>query len=345
LVARQGGFNLSNAKPLDFFVEQYDRSQIQKAVRSFTPNDLVQFLCEIGVETYVGTSGKIFPQKGIKPIQVLQAWLKKLQEYEHCIFHYSHKLINFCENKLIFSTSEGKTEIALTNEKVIFACGGASYQITGSDGKWATLFQQKGIETIPFQVSNSGMEITSKLLEKFQGSYLKNCRFQLGEKSILGEIVITKYGFEGSPIYYLNREFRNGNHELFIDFKPNFSIEKIMGIIQQAKNTTTGLKKLKLPEFVIEYLHESLRKEEFLATEKVAKTIKNASFTVHSLRPIDESISTVGGVSMEAIQTDFSLKKFPNFYCIGEMLDWDAPTGGYLLQACFSIGKSVGENG
>jgi len=342
LVAGHGGFNLTNADTLTDFVDQYDSELIRDAVRQFTNEDLIDFLANIGIPTYRGTSGKIFPEKYIKPITVLNKWLDYIRSFENVLFHFEHKLMGFDENELVFE-HEGTEKRISTDDGVIFALGGGSWAKTGSTGEWLSLFELNGISVRSFVSSNAGMETGfPDLLKKYEGSIIKNALFKLGAKSRVGEVVITGYGFEGAPVYYLNGEYRVGNRQLFIDFKPAFEEEKIRSVFENSKNVTEGLKQLKLPHFLIDYLKSDLTKEQFLSLEFLARKIKNVNFEIISLRPVEESISTVGGILLSSVNADFSLKRYPRFYTIGEMLDWDAPTGGYLLQACFSMGIVAG---
>lgn len=344
LVAGHGGFNLTNADILPDFVDQYDAELIRNSVRQFTNEDLIDFLVEIDIPTYRGSSGKIFPEKHIKPITVLNKWLHYIHSFENVLFHFEHKLTGFDENELVFE-HQGKEKQISADDGVIFALGGGSWAKTGSTGEWLSLFESNGIAIRPFEPSNAGMETGFPgLLKKHEGSTIKNALFKLGTKSKAGEIVITGYGFEGSPVYYLNGEYRAGNKQLLIDFKPAFNEEKIRTVLGNSKNITEGMKQLKLPHFLIDYLKSELTKEQFLSLEFLARKIKNVNFEITALRPVEESISTVGGITLSSVNEDFSLKKYPRFYTIGEMLDWDAPTGGYLLQACFSMGVVAGRS-
>lgn len=342
LVAGHGGFNLTNADTLSDFLDQYDSELIRNVVRQFTNQDLINFLSDIEIPTYKGTSGKIFPEKHIKPITVLNNWLDYIRSFEGVRFHFEYKLTGFDDKELVFE-HQGKEIRISTDDSVIFAMGGGSWAKTGSTGEWLSVFESNGITVRSFISSNAGMETGfSDLLKKHEGSTIKNALFKLGEKFRIGEVVITGYGFEGTPVYYLNGEYRAGNKQLLIDFKPTFDIEKIRSILEKSKNITEGLKQLRLPDFLIDYLKSELTKEQFLSLEFLARKIKSVDFEIVSLRPVEESISTVGGILLSSVNTDFSLKKYPGFYAIGEMLDWDAPTGGYLLQACFSMGIFVG---
>ena len=343
LVAGHGGFNLTHSENVELFIQKYNQPQIQNAVKLYTNQDFISFLKSIGIETYTGSSGKIFPIKGIKPIQVLQTWIDYLKSFK-CQFHFNYKLIDFDENKLIFTNGEDKIEF--NYEKVIFALGGSSWKKTGSTGEWIEIFKSKMILCNDFEVSNSGFEVENwENNTDLAGSIFKNCKVTLNQIEKLGEIVLTDYGIEGSPIYFLNKEYRNHpNQEISIDLKPSKTVEEIQLILENAKNHSEGLKTLNISKSTQQFIKRNTNKDVFSSSEQLGAFIKSIQLKIKSLRPIDEVISTIGGVSFEELNSDFSLKKYPNIYICGEMLDWDAPTGGYLIQGCVSSGFLVGNN-
>jgi uncharacterized flavoprotein (TIGR03862 family) len=344
LVAGNGGFNLTHSEELTSFIQKYDQAFIQEAVQEFDNNDWRTFLeKEIKIPTFIGSSGKIFPEKGIKPITVLYNWLNYLNYYK-ASFHYEHSLVDFDSNSITIKHHEETKKLEF--DKVIIALGGGSWKTTGSTAEWVELFKKKEIECVPLEASNSGFE--SNNWGKFngiEGQIIKNVAVFFGEESKEGDVVISSYGLEGTPIYYMNRSFRNNPLEkLKIDLKPTKTMEEIKTTLSKSKNFTEGLKKLKLSKGTIQFLKLFLTKETFISLEELAKSIKNLQITPNSLRPIDEVISTVGGVSMAEINSNFELKNKKGVYLCGEMLDWDAPTGGYLIQACVSSGYKVAQS-
>ena len=334
LVAGYGGFNLTHSEPIDQFVQRYNGKEIQQIIRKFDNQRTVEWLKKMGIETYIGSSGKIFPVKGIKPIEVLDKWLTALEQLG-VKFHYAHKLLDFSASELVFTTISGRIEIVY--EQAIFAFGGKSWPKTGSDGKWCTLFKEKGIELVDFQPSNSGLELELPFLE-LSGKPLKNIRVfnALGEH--FGELIFTDYGVEGSAIYHMNRYVRSKAfpQELYIDLKPNLSQDELQLRLYKGKITDV-LKSLKLDETKLALL-KKLDKTTYTDPKKLSRAIKSYPMRPSGFRPIDEVISSFGGVSWTVLNDDLSLKKFPKIKCVGEMLDWDAPTGGYLLQASFATG-------
>ncbi len=340
LVAGNGGFNLTHSEEIDTFLNKYDAPEIQKIVKNFDNQKVIQWLSDLGITTYVGSSGKIFPTKNFKPIQVLKAWLDRLENLG-VHFHYEHSFQNFDESFVYFNNKKEDRQVKYS--KLMLALGGGSWKKTGSDSKWVETLTAKNIAITPLESANSGYNTDPKF-HVLQGQYLKNIKvsFQGNEKT--GEIVFTKYGVEGSPIYFMNRFTREHDFPLTIniDLKPHLSEKDILKELSGSEKISSILKrKLKLSTTAINLL-KTLDKESYLDIENLSKMIKNFPIEVLSFRPIDEVISTSGGVSFSELNLNLSLKKFPNIFVAGEMIDWEAPTGGYLLQACFSTGFFVG---
>lgn len=342
LVAGHGGFNLTHSEPTDSFIEKYDVEQIQNIVRSFDNSKTIQWLSSIGIPTYIGSSGKIFPEKHIKPIQVLQAWLDRLKQLG-VVIHYEHCFLDFDASSV--TLSHHKEIIHKKYRQLILALGGGSWQKTGSDASWIPILASKGLVIRLLQAANSGYNTTDDW-SSLEGQVLKNIEVSFQHTKKLGEIVFTKYGIEGSPLYYMNRYTRAYNFPLYfqIDLKPNMTQAALLKQLQSGGSISTVLKnKLKLTVTAIALL-KKLDKQTFTDSNALAQIIKNYPIQVCGLRPIDEVISTAGGVSFAVLQEDLAFHAFPQVYCIGEMLDWEAPTGGYLLQACFSTGVWVAES-
>ncbi|TCK85707.1 BaiN/RdsA family NAD(P)/FAD-dependent oxidoreductase [Albibacterium bauzanense] len=335
LVAGQGGFNLTHSEELELLLSRYDSPEIQLIVRDFTNQDTIRWLQSIGIETYVGSSGKIFPVKGIKPIEVLQRWLAVLQEL-NVKFFFNHSLVDFDSEKLVFITGGSNKEVLY--KRSVFAFGGKSWSKTGSDGSWVSLFFNKGIQVKPLEPSNSGLEMAEPW-QNLAGMALKNVRLfnEYGEK--YGEFIIANYGIEGSAVYFMNRFVREKYFPqyLYVDLKPNLDSEKIIELLSSGKISEVLKKKLRLEPVKLAML-KGLNKATYIDPVQLADKIKKFPIQLIGFRPIDEVISTYGGVEWGELDPQLFLKKYPNIQCCGEMLNWDAPTGGYLLQACFSSG-------
>lgn len=352
LVAGDGGFNLTHSEDKEQFVNRYHPKQfIEPFLNHFSNIDFRDWLKSIGIETHVGTSKRVFPVKGIKPIEVLNAIISVLKKNNISI-HYNHEWKGWSNEQLSFQTSNNRI-VNITTDIVVFALGGASWKVTGSNGEWTTYFEEKRIKINSFYPSNCAYKINwdSELIKQISGQALKNCVFSCGSMHKKGEAVLTDFGIEGSGVYALSKEIReqlirNKKAELLIDFKPELSLEKIQNRFEnRGKLSIKDVleKKINLSVTQIQLLKFHTTKEEYNQPETISQLIKQFPLHLTGFAPIDEAISTVGGVDLEEVNQDFELKKLPNHYCMGEMLDWDAPTGGYLLQACFSMGKFLAD--
>ena len=351
LVAGDGGLNLTYNQNAEEFIKQYTPfSFLEKSFSAFNNKDFVSWINNLGIKTFVGTSNRIFPKKDYKPIDVLNAMLLKLKN-NNVTLNFKHEWKGFSENNnLIFENNNQLVD--LKSDYVIFCLGGASWAVTGSKGDWLTNFTKKNIKTFPFKASNCVLKINwnSDFTKVIEGKVLKNCSITCKKKMLFGEVVLTKFGIEGSGIYPLSPVIRkeleqNNEAHIYIDFKPTFTHEKVsekINSIIDKKNFTENLKTvLNLSSIHIQLLKHFLAKDEFLNPIILSQHIKNFKLTIKALGPIDEAISTVGGICLSEINENFELKKLKNNFAIGEMLDYDAPTGGYLLQSCFSMGKYV----
>jgi uncharacterized flavoprotein (TIGR03862 family) len=352
LVAGDGGFNLTHSEDIEQFINRYTPVQfLEKSLRFFTNIDLCGWLKKIKIDTYVGSSKRIFPVKGIKPIEVLKAVLNELKR-KNVQLKTQHTWKGWNEKGELLIT-HNEENLVVKADIVVFALGGASWSKTGSDGQWVELFENKNIDIIPFQPSNCAYEINweTKFIEAMEGQSLKNISVSCMDKEKKGEVVITKTGLEGGAVYALSPEIRKQQNEnktasVFIDLKPSFTLSDIQNKLSVKGNksyTKLLIDELNISDTQLALLKTVLTKEEFVSREQLAYKIKKLPLTITGMTSIDEAISTVGGISLNEVDDTFQLNKMPNHYVIGEMLDWDAPTGGYLLQACFSMGFYLGE--
>ncbi|MBL4709138.1 MAG: NAD(P)-dependent oxidoreductase [Flavobacteriales bacterium] len=350
LVAGKGGFNLTHSEQIEALIERYTPSSLLKnTLLKFNNTDLRDWLDSIGVPTYVGSSKRVYPKEGIKPIEVLKAIQAVLIKNEVHIEYNKTWTAWDNRNNLVFNNTE-----LVESDYNIFALGGGSWKVTGSDGNWMSIFEKKGVTTIPCQASNCGYHIEwpSEFILKHAGAPLKNISISCFNKKQKGEVVITQFGLEGNAIYALSPEIRAELEKqkkaiISIDLKPTLSFEDIVSKLKKSnsRKTTEVLKnELKLSPAQIGLLKTYISKETFLAIDMLALKIKNLELTVVNSAEVDESISTVGGLCLSAIDSNFQLNAINNNFCIGEMLDWDAPTGGYLLQACFSMGVGLAQH-
>jgi len=352
LVAGDGGFNLTHSEDLEAFVSRYTPvSFIGKSLRAFNNNDLRNWLLTLGIETFAGSSKRVFPVKGIKPIDVLNAILGELKRKSVAVKTLYEWTGWNKEGELTFTHKE--VAVTIKPDIAVFALGGGSWSKTGSDGGWTKYFEEKKINIIPFQASNCayGINWNKAFLSQWEGKSLKNISLTCGDAVKMGELVITKFGIEGGAVYALSPQIRKQLAEIkkalvFIDLKPTFNVADIKAKLANKKNTsvTQVIKdELNLSGLQLALIKSLLSKEEFMDAGTLAEKIKHLPLTITGSAPIDEAISTVGGISLEEVDGCFQLKKLPRHYATGEMLDWDAPTGGYLLQACFSMGYSLAQ--
>ena len=349
LVAGKGGFNLTHSEPISKLIERYTSSNILKdSLLSFTNDDFRDWLKNIGIPTFIGSSKRVYPEKGLKPITVLNTILNHLKE-RGITFKYEHTFSGWnTKNNIIINNN------TITANYTVFSLGGASWKITGSNGSWIDTFKEKEIKTIPFEASNCAFKIDwkSNFIKQNEGNPLKNIAISCSEKSQKGEAVITKFGLEGNAIYGLSPQIRaelksEEKARIYIDFKPTFSLQDVTSRIRNSifKNTTQILKKeLKLSTSQVDLLKTYLSKEDYLKLETLAKYIKKFPLDINALGTLDSAISTVGGIDLDAVDTNFQLKKIKNQFCIGEMLNWDTPTGGYLIQGCASSGVYIAKH-
>jgi uncharacterized flavoprotein (TIGR03862 family) len=339
LVAGDGGFNLTHAEPLASFIEKYNNSWIKECVSRYSNSDFIQFLDEIGIPTIIGSSGKIFPDSAIKPIQVLNSWKAILTPKVN--FKLGWRLVDFNAGSATFHVDSGVKTLRF--DFLVLALGGKSWSVTGSDGRWLEILSKKQVQTVPFQAGNSGLELKNEWIAGSEGQVIKNVVVSSNGFSCHGDIVCSKYGLEGKPIYAVNRGVRmSETPQIQIDFKPQFSLDQVKQILHRSDTPSQGLKTLKLSQVAIRWIKQFVSKDVFTDSDCLARVVKAFEVPVTGFRPIDEVISTVGGVAVEEIDESGQLKKYPQVYCCGEMVDWDAPTGGYLIQGCVSSGWAVG---
>ncbi|MBP6574037.1 MAG: TIGR03862 family flavoprotein [Flavobacteriales bacterium] len=349
LVAGQGGFNLTNSAEGAAVKAVYTPPGfLDDALDAFGTTELRTWLEEVGIGTYIGTSGRVFPTKGIKPIEVLERIRERLLA-RGVQFHLEHAFDGFDEQGR--PIIENSTERAILEaDFVLFALGGASWPVTGSTGIWPPLFTAIGINDAPFRSSNCGIEITwpEHVVRDHGGKPLKNIRITAGAMSVLGEANITEHGLEGNAVYPVVPALREALEKgmpahVEIDFKPNNSEEQLL-----LKLTDKAVKdfaySVNIERAQLALLKAFTPKERFLSPAGFVHDIKHLRLPVAGLRPVGEAISTVGGIRTEDLGPDFAFKKFPHLFAIGEMVDWDAPTGGFLLQGCFAMGHHAAQS-
>ena len=351
LVAGKGGFNITNGlKGNDLAAKYSPEYFLKEAILDFDSDSVREWLLQMGIPTFEGSSGRVFPEKGLTPADILNRIKTKLVS-QGVEFHLKHTFTGFGDDKNITFKS-GPNKVIVKADYFIFALGGASWPVTGSTGEWSKIFDKNDIRILPFQASNCGIHITwpGNIIANHAGKPLKNIAVTVNDIYEKGEALVTDYGLEGNVIYPLVPEIRNklsANEpvEIILDLKPFNTEAQLLQKVQGKTSTKTKnyAEIFNLNNIQLSIIKAFTTKETFLSPELFAKSLKQIILPVQSLRPVEEAISTVGGIDLSEMNSDFSFIKRPNCFAIGEMLDWDAPTGGFLLQGSFSMGHFVGK--
>jgi len=347
LMAGKTGLNISHAEPVDTFIQRYDRAEwLGPWIKQWDAQWIQNWMQGLGIESYIGSSGRIFPIE-MKAAPLLRAWLKRLMA-DGVRFHYRHRCVDLSHNQL---TIENQTQrFSATYDAIILACGAVSWSQLGSDGAWQPWLSKNEIE--PFQASNAGVLKTwSPFMQACFGQPLKRVNAWVqSEQQTHGDIIITHYGFESGVIYKLGRDLRaqlaqKKRLQLHLDLLPDVSIDQLEKKLQgNKKQSLTNLwRKAGLDTIKINLLREIVEKSLWSDAKQMAQQIKQLSIPLDGFRPIEEAISCAGGVKQTAVSAQLQLQSNPYVFCCGEMLDWDAPTGGYLLTACFATGRAAAE--
>ena len=349
LMAGKSGLNITHSEPFEKFVTRYSHPNVKKWLEEFSPDDLREWARGLGVETFVGTSGRVFPV-GMKTSPLLRAWMKRLGA-SGVTFHLRHKLGAILpDGSLRFATPEG--DVNVQADVVVLALGGGSWRRLGSDGAWVEWLEQARVKVEPLKPSNCGFDVawSPVFKDKFDGSPVKSVVLSFGDFRQQGEFIITKEGVEGGLIYAASAMLRdeiaaNGKAVMHLDLAPDRTEAQLKEKLSKPRGSrsmsshlerTLGIKGVKMG-----LLREFAPKDEF-TEHKLAFYIKRLPVTLIGTRPLDEAISSAGGVSFDSLDENLMLKNLPGVFCAGEMLDWEAPTGGYLLTACFASGRWAG---
>lgn len=355
LMAGRSGLNITNAEDFDAFVARYDAAAdwIRPILEDFAPPDLRDFCAALGVGTFVGSSGRVFPG-GMKASPLLRAWLARLAE-QGVSLRTRVRLVAFAEDGAPVVERADGTRERIEADATVLALGGASWPRLGSTGDWARLLAARGVALAPFHPSNCGVEIawSRPFVGKFEGQAIKNARFSHGGRSVAGEAVVTRRGLEGGPVYALSsgigEALRSGAEAtLRIDLKPDIDAKALAARLARRRagdSIANSLRKtLGLAPVAIGLLREANASIAAMEPRSLAELAKACPVQVRAVSGLDRAISTAGGVRLEEVDRTLMIRKAPGLFVAGEMLDWDAPTGGYLLQACFATGKRAGES-
>ena len=358
LLAGRGGLNLTHSEPLAQFVTRYGARQAQIAplLAAFGPDALRAWCHDLGIETFVGSSGRVFP-KEMKAAPLLRAWLKRLRA-AGVRFHLRHRWLGWDDaGRLHFAAPQG--DIRVKAEATLLALGGASWPRLGSDGAWVPLLAAGGIGVAPLKPANCGFdcEWSEYLRSHFAGQPLKSVVVSVEDADGTlhprqGDVLITDTGIEGGPIYALSAPLREaieryGSATLHLDLVPGRDLARVTADVAHPRGSRSMAShlqsRLNLRGAKAALLRELATKEDYADPNRLAQAIKSLSLRLVAARPIAEAISTAGGVLFESLDASLMVRDHPGLFCAGEMLDWEAPTGGYLLTACFASGHAAGK--
>lgn len=354
LLAGVGGMNITHSEPYPQFVARYAERQgeVEGLLRDFDATALRQWIHGLGIDTFVGTSGRVFPTD-MKAAPLLRAWLKRLRD-SGVVIHTRHRWLGWnADGSLRIAYPQG--ELQVQADAVVLALGGASWARLGSDGAWQPLLQDRAVDISPLRPSNCGFEVqgwSALLKDKFAGAPLKNIALSVpGQAPRKGEFILTAQGLEGSLVYAWSAPMReaiarDGQATLLLDLLPDKPVDKIAQALAKPRGSRSMAKhlhsQLNIDGAKAGLLRELTDQATFADATALARAIKALPITLVRTRPLDEAISSAGGVRFEGLDEGLMVKGLPGVFCAGEMLDWEAPTGGYLLTACFASGLRAG---
>ncbi len=353
LLAGKGGLNLTHGEALPAFVSRYGERapQVARWLEALSPQALRDWAAALGVATFVGSSGRVFPQD-LKAAPLLRAWLHRLRE-RGVMFHMRQRWLGWtADGALRFASPQGERRIG--SAVTVLALGGASWPRLGSDGAWLPWLRELGAEVAPLRAANCGFEMawSEHLRQHFAGAPVKSVALHFEGFARQGEFVLSDYGIEGSLVYAAGALLRDaierdGRATLRLDLLPAFDAERVAREVAHPRGSRSLGSHLKsrlgLAGVKMALLHEVLPREALAEPVRLAAAIKALPLTLTATRPIDEAISSAGGVALEALDAALMLRAKPGVFCAGEMLDWEAPTGGYLLQASMASGRVAGQ--
>ena len=352
LMAGRGGLNLTHAEAFDRFVRRYGAATpwVTPLLEAFPPKALTAWADALGQRTFVGSSDRVFP-KAMKASPLLRAWLTRLSAAGVEVRTRRGWRGWDADGALMFATVDGTME-TFTPDATVLALGGASWPRLGSDGGWSGLLAERGVEMVPFRPANSGFDVawSPLFVERFAGEPIKAAGFHFAGRTVRGEAVIARYGLEGGAIYALSAGLRDavaakGQAALKIDLRPDLPLTEIIARLGRAKPgqslANTLRKTLHLSSLETHLLREA--GELPAGPEALAALIKTVPVTITGVQGLARAISSAGGIALGELDKGLMLRRAPGVFVAGEMLDWEAPTGGYLLQACFATGVAAAE--
>jgi uncharacterized flavoprotein (TIGR03862 family) len=356
LMAGRGGLNLTHSEPLPRFVARYREAmpQLKPTIEAFSPDALREWSEALGQPTFVGSSGRVFP-KAFKASPLLRAWLRRL-DAAGVQFAFRHRWTGWdADGRLRLQTAEGMR--AVEANAIVLALGGASWPRLGSDGGWVKVLAAKGIAISPLKPANCGFAIawSDFFRNRFEGQPLKGVSLSIGLDSARGEAIVTRGGIEGGAVYALSAELREavlreGQTTLYIALRPDLGTDELTAKLSapRGKQSSSNFlrKALHLPPVAIGLLQEAAKASGLslaaMPPADLGHLINAVPVRLTGMAPIARAISSAGGIAFDELDENFMLRRLPGVFAAGEMLDWEAPTGGYLLQASFATGAAAG---
>jgi len=350
-----GGLNLTHAEPAADFLQRYGdcRHSVARWLSDFGPQALRDWAQGLGIATFVGSSGRVFPE-GMKAAPLLRAWLQRLRE-QGVRFHPRHRWLGWTEEgALRFATPAGEQKVGGGGMATVLALGGGSWARLGSDGAWLPLLAARSIDIAPLRPANCGFDCawSEHLRSRFAGQPVKGVTASFGNISRQGEFIVTRHGVEGGLIYALAAPLRDaierdGRATLRLDLAPGRTLARLTADLQRGRGRDSLANHLRrragIEGVKAALLREIANAEQLNDPVQLAVLLKALPLALIAPRPIDEAISTAGGVRFDELTDGLMLRKLPGVFCAGEMLDWEAPTGGYLLTACLASGRVAGQ--
>lgn len=353
LMAGKSGLNLTHSEPQEEFLTRFGvaRERLAPAIGRFDAEAIRAWSDSHDIETFVGSTGRVFPTN-FKAAPLLRAWLRQLRAAGARI-HVRHKWMGWTEDGALKFETPGD-EIRHKADATVLALGGGSWPKLGSDGQWMSVLARIGAQTYPLKPANSGFDVdwTDHFRERFPGEPVKSVVLSFADRRLEGEFVVSETGVEGSAIYALSAPLRDaiskdGGATLFLDLAPDRSVERLVADISRPRgkrSMSNHLRRLTgLAGVKAGLLREMCGAETFNDPQKLAESIKALPLQLQATRPLEEAISSAGGLAFDGLDENYMLTTREGVFCAGEMLDWEAPTGGYLLTACFATGRAAGE--
>jgi uncharacterized flavoprotein (TIGR03862 family) len=350
LMAGRGGLNLSHSMASEPFMAQYGESGnwLRPMIEAFNPHALKTWSEGLGQPVFIGSSGRIFPES-FKTSPLLRAWLRWLDE-KGVSFHLKHRWLGWNEQGQLKFDHEGR-DVVVQTDATVLALGGGSWAKLGSNGLWQEILQTNGVMVDPLEPSNMGFHVfwSEVLKERFAGQPIKNVDLKFEDQHSRGDLMITAEGIEGGAVYALSGTIRdslveNKPVELLVDLRPDLDAESLQAKFEKLKKSlslSNKLRRIGLSPPAIALLREQALAS--LSVGQLMALIKAVPLKITASQPIDRAISSAGGVRLDEVDENLMLKTVPSVFVAGEMLDWEAPTGGFLLQACFATGRKAGE--